>query len=190
MTDKDYDEFTKRMTSFDLTLSPDGGDGDVSLEQSSTTGLDDVLEHYGVKGMKWGVRRTPEQLGRARAARKARKAEAKAQKKADQSRPPSADAVEAATYRRVAKNAGTASLSNKELDILLKRMNLEQRYVTALGSDSKSLGRVFVESIMDQELKAFNKNQDSPTAITIKQVQQAMERALDFDPILDKALKS
>lgn len=23
----------------------------------------DVLEHYGIKGMKWGIRRTPEQLG-------------------------------------------------------------------------------------------------------------------------------
>lgn len=40
----------------------------------STTNLDldfdNVLEHYGVKGMKWGVRRTPEQLGRARSSRK------------------------------------------------------------------------------------------------------------------------
>lgn len=22
-----------------------------------------ILEHYGIKGMKWGIRRTPEQLG-------------------------------------------------------------------------------------------------------------------------------
>lgn len=28
--------------------------------------LDDELEHYGIKGQKWGVRRTPEELGRVR----------------------------------------------------------------------------------------------------------------------------
>lgn len=36
------------------------------------------LSHYGVKGMKWGVRRTPEQLGRARAKRSYKKANRKA----------------------------------------------------------------------------------------------------------------
>lgn len=182
MTDKDYDEFTKRMTSFDLTLSPDGGEGDVSLKQSSTMDFDDFLEHYGVKGMKWGVRRTPEQLGRARAARKARKAEAKAQKKADQSRAPSKDAVEAATYRRVAKNAGTSSLSNQELDALLKRMKLETRYVEALGDDRKSAGRIFLENLADIEFQAHQRNQESPTVQTVRQVKKAMDSALDKKP--------
>lgn len=31
--------------------------------------VEDFLEHYGVKGMKWGVRRSPSQLGAARRAR-------------------------------------------------------------------------------------------------------------------------
>lgn len=178
MADKDYDEFTKRMTSFDLTLSPDEGAGDVTLTQSSNLDFDNVLSHYGVKGMKWGVRRTPEQLGRARKARKARKAAAKEQKKVDRTRPASEDAVKAATYRRVAKNAGTSSLSNQELDALLKRVNLEERYVAALGADQKSLGRIFVESLVNLEFQAHQKNQNSPTATTVKQVKEAMEKAL------------
>lgn len=31
--------------------------------------LDEAIEHYGIKGMRWGVRRTPEQLARARGER-------------------------------------------------------------------------------------------------------------------------
>ena len=48
-----------------------------------------ALKHYGILGMKWGVRRTPEQLGHRtarkeeRAQKKAEKREARAQKKAE-----------------------------------------------------------------------------------------------------------
>lgn len=42
----DYDEFVKRMGSFDMDLSLD----DIGEDSEE-------LEHYGIKGMKWGVRR-------------------------------------------------------------------------------------------------------------------------------------
>src|SRR5690606_29437061 len=39
--------------------------------------LDDILKHYGILGMKWGVRRTPEQISAAKANRRMKKASKK-----------------------------------------------------------------------------------------------------------------
>ena len=54
---KDYDDFVERMTSFDLDLSADGTTGDNMRVSDSKPSLDTALAHYGVKGMKWGVRK-------------------------------------------------------------------------------------------------------------------------------------
>ena len=43
--EKDYDEFVQRMGSFEMKL---GEEQDM---------LDEIIEHFGVKGMKWGVRK-------------------------------------------------------------------------------------------------------------------------------------
>jgi hypothetical protein len=71
----------------------------------------DTIEHYGVKGMKWGVRRTDAQLSTARGEKR-----------------PSADAKKAAAARAKAATKGTESLSNKQLKDLNQRLNLEQQY--------------------------------------------------------------
>lgn len=67
----------------------------------------DILEHYGIKGMKWGVRRTRAQID------------------AD-----SADAAtKKATQAKIKKNSGsTDPLSNAELKALNERLQLEQNY--------------------------------------------------------------
>lgn len=88
--------------------------------------LEDVLEHYGIRGMKWGVRRSRAQID------------------AD-----SADkAVTRALNEQVKKNRGsTDSLSNTELQQVITRMNLEQQYsnLTAKeGVKSKSKGEQWV----------------------------------------------
>lgn len=70
--------------------------------------VDDVLAHYGVKGMKWGVR-------------KSRKGKPS---------PASEDATKAAGHRKTVKTSGTKALSNKELQELVTRMNLEAQYST------------------------------------------------------------
>ena len=47
---KDYDSFLERMRSFDMDMS-------VPPEEEGA-GQNDEVKHFGVKGMKWGVRRT------------------------------------------------------------------------------------------------------------------------------------
>ena len=68
------------------------------------------LEHYGVKGMKWGVRRSPKQLARARSERR------EASKSDDKKR------------HDTNRKKGTDNLSDKDLQKLVNRMNMEQNY--------------------------------------------------------------
>lgn len=84
--------------------------------------LEDVLEHYGIKGMRWGVRRSEKQLARERA-KKPKVSE---------------DARRADRAQEKAKTKGLKSLSNQELDQLNKRMNLEQNYARLTAAENAS----------------------------------------------------
>lgn len=72
---------------------------------------EDVLEHFGVRGMKWGVTRN----------------------RIDSS---SEDAQNATAAKLKVRKSGTKALSNKELQALVTRMNLEQQF-NRLNSPSK-----------------------------------------------------
>lgn len=75
------------------------------------------LEHYGIKGMKWGVHRfSKEERARRRAARPGG------------GKGPSEDATAAKGLTNQGKNSGRDSLSNQELRKLTERWNLEQSY--------------------------------------------------------------
>lgn len=76
--------------------------------------LDDVLNHYGVKGMHWGVR-----------------------KKRSDSGPSSPDADRAKAHASTVKVHGTKALSNKDLQDLVTRMNLEQQFSTLQQKSKK-----------------------------------------------------
>lgn len=77
--------------------------------------LDNIVEHYGTKGMKWGVRkrRVPKQG-------------------------PSDDAKTAHRALVKAKTSGPEALTNKELNLLNNRLNLEQNYERLSYSPSKA----------------------------------------------------
>ena len=83
------------------------------------------LEHFGVKGMRWGVRKKQEPVSTGVA-----------------KTPMSSDAALTSKIRTKARTSGMSSLSNKELFALNQRLQLERQYsaLTALpATDRKSV---------------------------------------------------
>lgn len=126
----------------------------------------DVIEHYGIKGMKWGIRRTPAQLGHAVAngARKVKSAvttassKRKAKKKAEEDKKQQEDTE--AKKQRVLKSRSAKLLyenaglfSTQELQNAYNRLNLE-RNISNLAASEKSKGRKFVDSAITGTRKA------------------------------------
>lgn len=84
----------------------------------------EYLAHYGVKGMRWGVRKKDRQSS-------------------TDSGPKSTDAKTARDHRATVKKSGTDALSNKELQELVTRLNLEQQY-SKLNAQTTTAGKRFV----------------------------------------------
>ena len=91
---------------------------ETTLQQDS--GFDDVMAHFGVKGMKWGVRKT---------------------------RPISDDAKQKAAIKDAVKSNKVSSVSNKQLMEAITRMRLEQDY-KRLAVNEKSAASRWVSSMM------------------------------------------
>ena len=89
--------------------------------------VDSVLAHYGVKGMKWGVRRA-NPSGPQEVKVKSYAGNRIVRTTGGKGHALSEDATRAAVARRKAKKSNVRSLSNKELQDLVNRMNLEQQY--------------------------------------------------------------
>lgn len=87
--------------------------------------MSDYISHYGVKGMKWGVRKD---RTKRREKKRANYAE---------------DYVQA----RKLKSKGYKNLSNKELKDLTRRLNLEKQYRELVVSDY-SKGMDFVKGVL------------------------------------------
>jgi hypothetical protein len=124
--------------------------------------VEDVLEHYGVKGMRWGVRRTQAQLDAA-----------------------SADAQKKKSLQdTVKRNAGsTDPLSNADLKALNERLNLEQNYRQLVGKEKAAQptppikkGAQFVTKNVGQMLGQSVKN--IGTAIITNQIATALPEGL------------
>jgi hypothetical protein len=98
-----------------------------SPEMMQSIQVSEFLEHFGVKGMHWGVRRS----------------------RSGASRPTSTDAKKAAAVKAKINTHGRQSVSNKQLKDLVHRMNLEQQHANlAKQSSSFTKGHERVKNIL------------------------------------------
>lgn len=142
--------------------------------------LDDILMHYGVKGMKWGRRKNESSSGGSgegaisRLKKQLQQPDGpedvtvttrpgrKVKTSGGRAREASEDAIEAAKIRQVAKKSTTDSLSNAELQTLVTRMNLEQQYKN-LSEKNMSSGQKLVKSVMGEGDKIMDEEAKKAT---------------------------
>lgn len=94
--------------------------GRVSRGEKAT----EALLHYGVKGMKWGVRKKRKPQSRVEVSTNKR---GKIKTTGGEKRKPSEDAKKAAVIGQIAKASGYQALSNAQLRTYTERLALESR---------------------------------------------------------------
>lgn len=113
--------------------------------------------------MKWGVRRTPEQLGHRIKAKLSGKSKSKSENK----EPVKVAAPKPATHRPSVKD-----MSDDELRKVINRIELERKY-TQLTTPQVSKGKKFVQDVL------YNSAKTTATTFTTKAMTKTVETLLN-----------
>jgi uncharacterized Fe-S cluster-containing MiaB family protein len=85
------------------------------------TSVHDFLQHYGVKGMRWGKKKNPA----------------------------SSDAAASKTVRTTAKKKGIHTVSNKDLQTAIERMQLEQNFKRLKVNEKSAVTRWISSTLLE-----------------------------------------
>ena len=143
------------------------------MSDISEQAVEDVLTHYGKKGMKWGIRGSravgdvvlergfaigtrgsrarahTRAVNRASAPVKVTNKGKKLKTSGGKGHSAHPDAVRAYTLKQVSKKSGVKALSNDDLQSLTKRLQLESS-LRQLNSNNRSPGTKFANNILKQ----------------------------------------
>ena len=146
--------------------------------------MTDELYHYGIKGMKWGIRRTPAQLGHKtktvakRVSKSVGKVIASQRKRMAESR---AHKEETKRINRNKKKK-LSDLTNDELRERIARLELENRY-KQLTPQHTSAGKQFLSTVSNQVIKP------AATNAARQYLEKQLKKALGLNDTKDDPLK-
>lgn len=123
-------------------------DLEVAMSDATSEIVKNVLSHVGVKGMRWGVRRSRSSDVAVNDKRK------KIKTSGGYGHPASADALRARRLGQVGKKSGLKALSNQELQSYAQRLQLEQS-VKRLNYNEMNPGKKFVATVLGQSGKSL-----------------------------------
>lgn len=126
--------------------------------------MSDTIAHYGVKGMKWGVRKQrPTSSGKRKGKTNARRIYEKISGKKDAQKKPKTTSSP--------RKKRASEMSDEELRSVINRMQMERTYAQ-LTSKEVSKGRKFVNDVLYNSAKA------TATTYTTKAMTKAIEKLL------------
>ena len=115
---------------------------------SGSNSVDEIIAHYGVLGMHWGQRKRENGSYGPTPIITKEKPGKKIKTSGGKLNPASSDARVAAIAKQKARSSTTDSLSTKDLQDLVMRMNLEQQYSRLAPKSTSQKVRKFVADIL------------------------------------------
>lgn len=145
---------------------------------SESGSLDDVLAHYGIPGMRWGKHKAASIGSRDPEAVSVYSSPGKRLRTTGGSNhPASDDAKQAAVSRQTARQSTVDALSNKDLQHLVGRLNLEASYAKiALAPKPKSAGRKFIEKLLKDEGSQLVVGKQGPMTKMVSDIMVAQKK--------------